>query len=82
MESETPLQLKSNQPTLRSNSDLLSPRELELLAIITEGLVTTTGFSDEEVAARMDLAVGTVRTYIKRIYQKLQLGEYSNLMQL
>jgi len=64
----------------RNNAALLSPCEAELLTIITEGL-RATGFSDEEVAARMDMAVGTVRAHISRIYQKLQVAECSRPMQ-
>jgi ATP/maltotriose-dependent transcriptional regulator MalT len=81
MKSEAQGHLKNGPPTLKSNSKLLSSRELEIIDIIMEGL-TTTGFSDEEVAARMNVAVGTVRTCIKRIYQKLQAEEYSSLVQL
>lgn len=69
----------SSSLTLKSIPDLLSPRELEIIDVITEGL-DLEGFNDEQVAARLNIAVSTVRTHIKRIYQKLQAGECSEMI--
>ena len=45
----------------------LSPRETELLDLLSEGL------GNKEIADRMGLSVETVRDYLKRIYEKLHV---------
>jgi DNA-binding NarL/FixJ family response regulator len=49
------------------SGDTLSPREQEIL----DGLAQ--GFLIKEIADRLDLRFDTVRTYIRRIYEKLQV---------
>lgn len=71
--------LNTSSTTLKSIPELLSPRELEIIDIITEGL-DLEGFNDEQVAARLNIATSTVRAHIKRIYQKLQAGECSEIV--
>ncbi|WP_367650418.1 LuxR C-terminal-related transcriptional regulator [Nocardioides sp. zg-DK7169] len=43
----------------------LSPREAEVIALITQGL------SNQEIAARVFLSINTVKTYIRTAYQKI-----------
>ncbi|WP_182524791.1 response regulator transcription factor [Nocardioides dongkuii] len=43
----------------------LSPREAEVIALITQGL------SNQQIAARAFLSVNTVKTYIRSAYQKI-----------
>ncbi|MEM7313719.1 MAG: response regulator transcription factor [Planctomycetota bacterium] len=45
--------------------DALSPRELEILKLLGDGLVK------KEVAQELSISVNTVATYIRRIYEKL-----------
>lgn len=45
----------------------LSEREREVLRLLAEGLVY------KQVAAALDLSVETVKTYVRRIYRKLQV---------
>jgi DNA-binding NarL/FixJ family response regulator len=45
----------------------LSEREREVLALIAQGL------NNSEIAARLDLAVKTVRNHISNIFNKLQV---------
>ncbi|MDG3439622.1 response regulator [Nitrospirillum amazonense] len=46
---------------------LLSPREKEVLSLITKGFTTV------EVARMLDLSHFTVRTFVRRIYSKLEV---------
>jgi NarL family two-component system response regulator LiaR len=45
----------------------LSPREAEVVALITQGL------SNQEIAARVFLGVNTVKTYIRTAYRKMNV---------
>jgi DNA-binding NarL/FixJ family response regulator len=45
----------------------LTPREKEILALITEGLI------NDKIADRLFISVQTVRNHIKNIYEKLQV---------
>jgi len=49
----------------------LTPREIEVLTLIAKG------FSYQEAAHLLDVSANTVRTYIKRIYQKLSVNSRS-----
>jgi DNA-binding CsgD family transcriptional regulator len=46
---------------------LLSQRELEVLGLITDGL------SNQDIADKLVISVGTVRTHLSRIYSKLEV---------
>lgn len=46
----------------------LSKRKIEVLELIAEGLVK------KEIAERLDIAYGTVETYVKMIYQELEVS--------
>ena len=52
----------------------LTERELEVLALIGQGL------SNPQIADTLCISVGTVRTHIKRIYDKTGLGGRSQAM--
>ncbi|TWU46928.1 response regulator [Rubripirellula reticaptiva] len=47
--------------------DALSQRELEILALLGEGLVK------KEIAYKLKISISTVATYIRRIYEKLDV---------
>lgn len=47
--------------------DSLSPRELEILALLAEGQVK------RQIARHLDVSAATVSTYIRRIYDKLDV---------
>jgi DNA-binding NarL/FixJ family response regulator len=51
---------------LATSQDLLSKREHELLTHLAEGL------RYKEIADRMEVSINTIRSYIRRVYQKLQ----------
>ncbi|MBP6812208.1 MAG: response regulator transcription factor [Saprospiraceae bacterium] len=66
------LQLFPGKPTERDvELDKLSAREMEVLKTLSRG------FSYKMVAAEMNIGIETVRTYIKRIYEKLQVHSVS-----
>lgn len=56
---------KSSKEKLPESLSLLSKREYEVLLFIAEGL------SDKEIAEKIFVSVTTVRTHIRRIYDKL-----------
>ncbi|WP_400190418.1 response regulator [Hymenobacter sp. B81] len=62
------------KPTPSLQPDLLSEREREVVEAIVDGL------GDKQVAARLGLSVETVRTYVKRVYKKLQVGSRTELV--
>ena len=49
--------------------DVLTDREREVLTLIAQGL------SNQEIAAKLFLSEGTVKTHIKRIFYKLDLRD-------
>lgn len=53
--------------TLPDNETQLSAREEEILKQLTQGYLY------KEIAVHLDISLDTVRTYIRRIYQKLQV---------
>jgi ATP/maltotriose-dependent transcriptional regulator MalT len=50
-----------------ARSPLLTPRELEVLALIAAGL------TNEQIAARLVIAKGTVKKHIDNLYAKLEV---------
>lgn len=58
-----------NKPPVPENKDMdvLAPREREVLKLLAEGCPY------KQIAATMQVSVGTIRTYIERIYQKLHV---------
>lgn len=61
------------KPSPTTEPDLLSAREREVVQGIVDGL------GDKQVAARLGLSPDTVRTYVKRIYKKLEVGSRTEL---
>ncbi len=57
------------KPTPTSQPTLLSERERTILDALVQGR------SDKQMAALFDLTPETIRTYVKRIYKKLQVTE-------
>ena len=51
----------------RSNTEQLSPRELEILALVAKGL------SNKEIANQLAISAGTVRIHLMHIYEKLHV---------
>lgn len=62
------------RPTPTTHSDLLTPREQQVLQGIVDGL------SDKEISVRLDLATLTVRTHVKHIYRKMQVNSRTQLL--
>lgn len=55
------------QPQRRELQDVLSPREMEILSLLGEGL------GKKEVAHHLNISINTVATHIRRIYEKLDV---------
>lgn len=55
------------KPAASNDMDALAPREYEVLKLLAEGCPY------KEIADKMKVSVGTVCTYIKRIYKKLHV---------
>jgi DNA-binding NarL/FixJ family response regulator len=51
----------------RADTDQLSARELEILALVAEG------FTNKEIADRLHISNATVRTHLMHIYEKLHV---------
>jgi len=62
------------KPTPLVQTDLLSGRERDVLQGMVDGL------TDKQVAARLSLSPETVRTHVKNIYKKLQVGSRAELL--
>lgn len=54
-------------PAAASQTDPLSTREMEILALVAEGL------SNKEIGARLHISFATVRTHLMHIYEKLHV---------
>ena len=59
------------QRTARSETDSLSERELEVLQSLSKG------HTYKQIAADLGISLGTVRTYIQRIYEKLHVHSHA-----
>ena len=66
--------LQHFKPTPATRPSLLSEREAEVLKAIVDGL------GDKQIAARLDVAVVTIRTHVRTIYRKLQVNSRSELL--
>jgi two-component system nitrate/nitrite response regulator NarL len=53
---------------------LLSPREQQVLELVADGL------SAPQIARRLHLATSTVRTHLKRLYDKLEASDRAQLV--
>ncbi|HEY4414406.1 MAG TPA: response regulator transcription factor [Verrucomicrobiae bacterium] len=58
------------QPAARGTplTEHLAPREQQVLDLLSKG------YAYKQIAGQMDLNIGTVRTYIRRIYEKLHVN--------
>jgi DNA-binding NarL/FixJ family response regulator len=54
-------------PVAAPEVEKLSPRELEILNLIAPG------FSNKEIADRLDISIESVRWHLKNIYHKLHV---------
>jgi DNA-binding NarL/FixJ family response regulator len=50
-----------------SETEQLSPREMEILALVAEG------YANKEVASQLNISTGTVRIHLSHIYEKLHV---------
>ncbi|MBF9143235.1 response regulator [Hymenobacter properus] len=57
-----------------SLTEVLTPREMQLVQAIEEGL------SYRLVAERMSISINTVRTFIRRVYEKLEISSRTELL--
>ena len=55
------------RPAVPAAAEVLAPREREVLKLLAEGCPY------KEIASTMQVSLGTVRTYIERIYEKLHV---------
>ena len=58
---------QQNPPLPPPASAQLAPREQQVLALITQGFMT------KEIADQLQISVPTIKTYIRRIYEKLHV---------
>lgn len=59
------------QAATRAETDTLSPRELEVLQALSKG------HTYKQIAGDLGISLGTVRTYIQRIYEKLHVHSHA-----
>jgi ATP/maltotriose-dependent transcriptional regulator MalT len=58
--------LKGGELTPVTSADKLSPREIEILRLVVAGL------SNRQIAERLIISLGTVKTHVHNIFEKLQ----------
>jgi two-component system nitrate/nitrite response regulator NarL len=64
-------EIRARRPGERT---LLSPREQEVLELLADGL------SAPQIARRLQLAISTVRTHIRHLYNKLEVSDRGQLV--
>lgn len=52
----------------RETAALLTPREMEMVRLVAQGLRT------EEMSNRLDISEGTIKTHLHRVYRKLKIN--------
>jgi RNA polymerase sigma factor (sigma-70 family) len=57
-----------SKPEEAKPDDPLTPRERQVLELLVEG------YSYQETAAQLGISIGTVGTYVERIYEKLHVS--------
>ncbi|MFN3408580.1 MAG: response regulator transcription factor [Limisphaerales bacterium] len=60
-----------SQAAATAETDALSAREMEVLQALSKG------HTYKQIAADLDISLGTVRTYIQRIYEKLHVHSHA-----
>jgi NarL family two-component system response regulator LiaR len=53
--------------TLAQTADILSPKELEVLALVADGL------TNQDIANKQFLSIATIKTHVSRILSKLEV---------
>lgn len=61
------VQTFQRQPAARSETDTLSTREMEVLQALSKG------HTYKQIAGDLGISLGTVRTYVQRVYEKLHV---------
>ena len=59
---------EASEPLMKVSEAVLAPREKQVLELLVEG------YSYKETAARLGISIGTVGTYVNRIYEKLHVS--------
>ena len=59
--------MEAPKPPDANDTDQLSPREMEILALVAEGC------PNKEIAARLFISNATVRTHLMHVYEKLHV---------
>lgn len=75
-EVEVPAPLHFERDENKRESLAITPRELEILALIAEGL------SNKEIAARLFVSENTVKTHSSRLFDKLGVQRRTQAVQL
>lgn len=65
------LEIFAKPYTKRKEMELLTPRELDVLRLLVKG------YSYKMIAGELDIALETIRSHIKKIYEKLQVNSKS-----
>jgi len=68
--------LDSLNTRFASAQDLVTPKELQVLLLIGEGL------NNDEIGSSMHIAVSTVKSHIRRLYRKLNISKRSQALQI
>ncbi|HEY1787266.1 MAG TPA: LuxR C-terminal-related transcriptional regulator [Verrucomicrobiae bacterium] len=61
-------EMVGTEPKKLASPRLLAPREREVLDLLSKGRAY------KQIAAEMELSMGTIRTYIRRLYGKLNVN--------
>jgi len=61
-------------PARRGEEDMLSPREMQVIRALTEGL------SYKLIADRLSVSIDTIRTHVKHIYRKLHVNSKAEVL--
>lgn len=64
-------QLRHSSQADPGNEISLSPRQIQILTLLSDG------YSNKEIANRLELAEGTIKSYRKVLYQKLDVSRRS-----
>jgi len=64
----TPDSAVKQLPRKTSVTSRLAPREVEVLHLLS------TGLPYKQIASELELSMGTIRTYVRRLYSKLDVN--------
>ena len=74
MDYSTAQRTRENAKTVMVTNELLSKREIEILELIAKE------YSNKEIAKALHIAVGTVETHRRNIFQKLRAKNMAGLI--